>query len=84
MGLDFGPLKEGLLSEPSYVPPKLLLNMIIKFIGRANAFTSETTTTTSFDPLTFLFLRAFRQWQVVTGTKAEKIIESLPNYIWFS
>ena len=37
------------------------------------------------NPVTFLFffLRAFLQWQVVTGMKAEKIIESLANYIWF-
>ena len=36
------------------------------------------------NPLTFLFFfRAFLQWQVVTGMEAEKIIESLANYIWF-
>ena len=37
----------------------------------------------SFNPLTFLFLRAFLQCQVVTGMEAEKIIESLANYTWF-
>ena len=36
-----------------------------------------------FNPLTFLFLRAFLQWQVVIGMEAEQIIESLANYIWF-
>ena len=35
------------------------------------------------NPLTFLFFRAFLQWQVVTGMEAENIIESLANYIWF-
>ena len=33
------------------------------------------------NPLTFLFLRAFLQWQVVTGMEAEQMIESLAN--WF-
>ena len=36
-----------------------------------------------FNPLTFFFLKAFQQWQVVTGMEAEQIIESLANYIWF-
>ena len=36
-----------------------------------------------YNPLTFLFLRAFLLWQVVTGMGAEQIIESLANYIWF-
>ena len=30
-----------------------------------------------------IFLRAFLQWQVVTGMAAEQMIESLANYIWF-
>ena len=28
-------------------------------------------------------MRAFLQWQVVTGMEAHKIIESLANYVWF-
>ena len=36
----------------------------------------------AFNPLTFLFfLMAFLQWQVVTGMEADKITESLENYI---
>ena len=35
------------------------------------------------NPLTLLLLRAFLQWQVVTGMEAEQIMESLANYIWF-
>ena len=35
------------------------------------------------NPLTFLVLSAFLQWQVVTGMEADKIIESLANYVWF-
>ena len=34
------------------------------------------------NPLTFLFLRTFLQWQVVTGMEADQIIEILANYIW--
>ena len=33
--------------------------------------------------LHFFSLRAFLQWQVVTGMEAEQIIESLANYVWF-
>ena len=36
-----------------------------------------------FNPLAFLFLRAFLLRQVVTGMEAEQIIESLANYLWF-
>ena len=39
--------------------------------------------TEHFNPLTFLLLTAFLQWQVVTGMEAEQIIERLANYIWF-
>ena len=28
-------------------------------------------------------LRAFLQWQLVTSMEADKIIESLANYVWF-
>ena len=37
----------------------------------------------TINPLTFLFLWAFLEWQVVTGMEAEQIIESLANRVWF-
>ena len=40
-------------------------------------------TSKSINPFTFLLLRTFLEWQVVTGMEAEQMIESLANYIWF-